>query len=159
MDFVGAITREIFSVSWYWWIVSAGLILAVWRGRKEKIVEALIAGYVLLILVITLLDRPVGIRQAELIPFWSYSIPELRTEIVMNYILFIPLGVLLALKNVDWRRVWLLGASTSLIVETSQLIFRRGLFEFDDVIGNSLGCLVGAVLVVGLKKMDRMNYD
>lgn len=153
MDFVGTISREIFSISWYWWIVIIGLILAVWRGRKDRVVEALIAGYVLLIFVITVLGRPVGIRQAELIPFWSYSIPELRTEIVMNYILFIPLGILLALKNLDWRRVWLLGAATSLIIETSQLIFSRGLFEFDDVIGNSLGCLLGAVLVYGYRRV------
>ena len=137
MDFVGAITREIFCISWYWWIVIVAVVATIWRGRKEKIVEALIAGYIILILVITLLDRQVGMRQAELVPFWSYKIPELRSEIICNYILFIPLGVLLALKNLDWRRVWLLGAATSLIIETSQLIFSRGLFEFDDVIGNS----------------------
>ena len=153
MDFVGAITREIFSISWYWWIVIVAVVAAVWRGRKEKIVEALIAGYLVLILVITLLDRQVGIRQAELIPFWSYGIPELRAEIICNYILFIPLGVLLAFKNLDWRRVWLLGAATSLIIETSQLIFSRGLFEFDDVIGNSLGCLVGAVLAYSYRRV------
>lgn len=156
MDFVGTISREILSISWYWWIVIAGLILAVWRGRKERIVDSLIAGYVALILVITVLDREIIVNsygRIKPVPFWSYGIPELKSEIICNYLLFLPLGVLLTLKNLDWKRVWLIGAAVSLGIETSQLIFSRGLFEFDDVIGNSVGCLLGAVIAYGYRRV------
>ena len=102
MDFVGAISRELFSISWYWWIVIIAVVAAVWRGRNEKIVEALIVGYLILILVITVLDRGMTVNsygQIRPVPFWSYGIPELKSEIICNYLLFIPLGVLLAYKN------------------------------------------------------------
>ena len=40
--------------------------------------------------------------------------------------------------------IWRADIST---IETSQLITMRGLFEWDDMIHNGLGCMVGAVLV------------
>ena len=40
-----------------------------------------------------------------------------------------------------------IGILVSAIIEFSQLIFMRGLFEWDDMIHNGLGCMVGAVLV------------
>lgn len=74
---MGAITKGIFSISWYWWIVIIVVMAVVWRGRKDRVVDGLIAGYVLLILVITVLGRPVGIRQVEMRLFWSYGVRNL----------------------------------------------------------------------------------
>ena len=84
----------------------------------------------------------------ELVPFWSYGYPELRSEIILNYLLFIPLGLLLflSLGDVFDLRVVLIGLLLSAGIEVIQLIFRVGLFEFDDMIGNTVGCLIGAVL-------------
>ena len=82
--------------------------MVVWRGRKERVVKALIAGYVLLIFVITVLDCGMTVNsygRVRPIPLWSYSIPKFRNEIICNYLLFITLGALLTLKNMDWRKV------------------------------------------------------
>lgn len=40
-----------------------------------------------------------------------------------------------------------LGVLISAVIETSQLIFMRGLFEWDDMIHNGLGCMVGCLVV------------
>ena len=104
----------------------------------------------------TIIGRKPGIARAEFIPFWSYRHPELRTEIILNYILFVPLGFLLYLCFGEKRNhsgVWintvqvvLTGFLLSASIESIQLIFRIGLFEFDDMIGNTIGCLIGAVV-------------
>lgn len=76
-------------------------------------------------------------------------------EVILNYILFIPLGFLFYLcfgekrKSSVWiaaARVTLIGFLISASIEISQLVFRIVLFEFDDLIGNTIGCLVGAVV-------------
>ena len=39
-----------------------------------------------------------------------------------------------------------MGIAVSSAIEISQLLFCRGLFEFDDIIHNSLGCMLGCLL-------------
>ena len=40
----------------------------------------------------------------------------------------------------------LCGIVVSFGIEILQLVLKRGLFELDDIINNSLGCMMGAVL-------------
>lgn len=49
------------------------------------------------------------------------------------------------------------GVLISAVIETSQLVFMRGLFEWDDMIHNGLGCMVGCLVVDGVikNKKDR----
>lgn len=79
-------------------------------------------------------------------PFWSYRYPELYMEIILNYLLFIPLGILLygVYGEQIGLKVVLIGCVLSIGIEITQLVFRIGLFEFDDIIGNTVGCLMGA---------------
>lgn len=37
------------------------------------------------------------------------------------------------------------GVLLSGMIEVSQFVFRRGLFELDDIIHNSLGCMIGCM--------------
>ncbi len=108
----------------------------------------LLAAYILFILMETVIGRKVGVGRVELVPFWSYSHPELRMEILLNYVLFIPLGLLLYLCSGEkfGLRVVIAGLLLSVSIEIVQLVFRIGLFEFDDMIGNTIGCLIGAVV-------------
>ena len=123
--------------------------LVVWLIDGRRITHRpLLAAYILFILMETIIGRKVGVGRVELVPFWSYSHPELRMEIVLNYILFIPLGVLLYLcfgKKLGLRVV-IAGLLLSVSIEIVQLVFRIGLFEFDDMIGNTVGCLIGSVV-------------
>ena len=80
----------------------------------------------------------------------------LLEQIVLNYLLFVPLGCLLPFT---WpgryagdgaargaARVALVAAACSLCVELAQLVLRVGLFELDDVLGNALGAVLGYAL-------------
>ena len=50
-------------------------------------------------------------------------------------------------RKVKWQEALVFGVLISATIEMSQLITMRGLFEWDDMIHNGLGCMVGAVLV------------
>lgn len=147
--------------------VVAGVVNALVAGKKittmEIVFRVLLAAYVVFILMETIIGRKPSIARAEFIPFWSYSHPELRTEIILNYILFVPLGFLLYLCFGEKRNhsgVWintvqvvLIGFLLSALIESIQLVFRIGLFEFDDMIGNTIGCWIGAVVGKMVEKM------
>ena len=45
----------------------------------------------------------------------------------------------------------------SLIIELTQLMSRRGLFEFDDVIHNTLGALLGCGLLSFIKMIKKRD--
>ena len=132
--------------------------VAVWFIDGRRITpRPLLAAYILFILMETIIGRKPGVGRVELVPFWSYSHPELRMEIVLNYILFIPLGFLLHLCFGErWGlKIVLIGLLLSVSIEFIQLLFNIGLFEFDDMIGNTVGCLIGAVVGKATRELKK----
>ena len=93
-------------------------------------------------------------------PFWSYMTlcqggrEDLITDNVMNIVVFLPIGFLLgmAFAKIKLWMVILVGLCISLSIETMQLLLHRGFSEVDDVIHNTLGCLIG----FGLCKMVQL---
>ena len=87
-----------------------------------------------------------------LTPFWSYrdavTEPFLREEILLNIILYIPLGYLMhyAFPKFKWWQILLCGFGLSLMTEAVQFVFRLGLCEIDDLIDNTLGTFIGLAL-------------
>lgn len=162
MDFTGSLVNEFNSLPAFWWLwliivaVGVGVVYKLICGREISTRTRLLAAYVVFILMETIIGRKPGIARAEFIPFWSYSHPELRSEIILNYILFVPLGFLLYFcfsekrnqsgVGINTAKVVLIGFLISASIESVQLTFRIGLFEFDDMIGNTIGCLIGAVV-------------
>ncbi len=72
------------------------------------------------------------------------------TQAAMNTLFYIPMGYLLPYVF-DWfkkniRRPAATSFICSFVTENLQLIFRRGCYDFDDMIFNSLGGLIGAAL-------------
>ena len=95
----------------------------------------------------------------KLTPFWSYVAiadgqKELIEENLLNVALGIPFGFLLSFictKNALLKS-FLFGAAFSACIEISQLFFKRGLCEFDDLFHNTLGSVVGCgigMLMIG----------
>lgn len=159
MDFTGSIINELKSLPSFWWLWLIVVALAIWLIDGRKITpKPLLAAYVLFILFETVIGRKSGVGRIELMPFWSFSHPELRIEIILNYILFIPLGLLLYLSLGErlGLKVVLIGFMLSTLIEVTQLIFQIGLFEFDDIFGNTMGCLIGTL--VGKMCLVRINY-
>ena len=69
-------------------------------------------------------------------------------ENLLNCILLLPVGLLFPIiinHKIKWYQALLGGVLISAVIEFSQLIFMRGLFEWDDMIHNGLGCMIGCL--------------
>lgn len=111
----------------------------------------LLIEYIFLLFCSTVIFRPTGeSRQYDFHPFWSYDRPELLVENIMNEVVFVPIGVLLAIafKQMTWWKALLIGCSISITIETLQFWFMKGFSELDDVMHNTVGCLIGYVMSV-----------
>ena len=117
----------------------------------------LLIEYVFLIFCSTVIFRTAGAtRRYDFHPFWSYDRPELLVENIMNVIVFIPVGMILgSLLRVkgSWLVVLLIGCSISITIEALQFCFMKGFSEVDDVMHNTVGCLIGWCMVKGSRLM------
>lgn len=94
------------------------------------------------------------------------AIQKGRTDLlhanIMNVAIFIPIGVLLGCmwKHLKWWMVVLIGIGMSLTIEILQYLLKRGFAEIDYVMHNTLGCLIGFMIVVvtkGIWKNSRLK--
>ena len=79
--------------------------------------------------------------------------PEDISQFYLNVMLFVPMGYLLPYVFRWFRarvrvRPVLFCLLLSLLVENLQLITRRGMYDFDDIISNTLGGLLGQLLYI-----------
>ncbi len=89
----------------------------------------------------------------SLIPFYSYyqtikGIEKLAMEIIGNIIMLMPVGILLPfnLKKNKFKTTLIIGFLITFSIEFMQLIFKKGLFETDDLIDNTLGVVLGYLI-------------
>lgn len=146
---------------WRWWLTT---IVRYLLGLPTMLV------YVYGVLLVTILGRKPGDEpKAVLELFWSHreslaldggnlvvTNSELLEEIMLNILMFVPLGALLPFlfpKSIGERgfvrgalAVAAIACLCSLAIELTQLYFKLGLFEFDDVLNNTLGALAGYAL-------------
>lgn len=123
------------------------------KDGKKGVSFTLLIGYVVLIYSYTVVFRVEGKATGLILfPFWSYNAyingidATLLSENLMNLMVFIPVGLLLRLSQLSGKKAVVFGSLLSIGVELSQLVFKRGLCETDDVIHNTLGCFLGYVL-------------
>ena len=140
------------------------VVFIVWKGFKTGLrysATLLLIEYVFLIFCSTVIFRAVSAtRQYDFHPFWSYDRSDLLIENIMNVIVFIPVGLLLgSLLKVkgSWAIALLIGCSISLTIESLQFFFMRGFSEVDDVMHNTLGCMIGYILVKGSRLMVKSS--
>ena len=129
---------------------------------KQTLAAALLIAYVFLVMSVTVLSRGHLIQNNTLLkPFWSYAALiygknkySILTEIVLNIIMLIPVGFLLPF--LVKKHTVLYGFLCSLCIEVFQLVTKRGYFEVDDLIHNTLGVVIGygmvKIIVTGKQK-------
>ena len=136
--------------------VLAGLAAYVlYRNGKIRVLTLaaipLLAFYLSFVATITIFARiPSHDAQYQLTLFWTYkAIAKGEThyiaEIFWNVVLFVPIGILvmLLLTGKIRRLTAVIGMLLSVAIEVTQLIFHLGLFEFDDIVHNTLGTVIG----------------
>lgn len=142
------------------------LLLTVWMFsllKKGKIVwSQFIAVFCISIYMGFLASSMIFLRPATAEPryklalFWSWKraldgdMPLLR-EIIMNVVIMIPIGFVMPIIFPHSRHIILvslvLGILLSSTIEVIQLVGHLGLFEWDDILGNSMGCLIGCTIM------------
>ena len=183
MDEITAISALILGIALLLCVISAAL--AHQHHLLRGVQYLIFSSYVFVNLYETLLFRMVTPdAQYELGFLWSYrealgvhigSGNEVRIlitdsgllkEIILNILLYIPLGYLLPvtwpklaekatsksrstlfrwITNMPWKIV-LIGLLCSTVTEITQLVFHLGLFEFDDILNNTIGCAIGMMI-------------
>lgn len=121
------------------------------RGRI-----ALLLLYVLFIFYMTLLVRESGEQRKNFELFWSYrqlfTNESLTWDVINNILLFVPLGMLI--YAIDPRLLFIAPLLT-VFIEATQYFGGFGLCELDDVFGNTLGGVLGWLLIWLIKKIKR----
>ena len=148
-------------------LLFAIILLIVLCRRKHILCSQAVAGFLLLLYLITVLGSTVfarmpGERKYQLEVFWSWkkifhSVAQngsvlqnhLLQENILNMFMLFPAGFLLPLvfaRKIKWYQGLLFGMAVSSGIELLQLFLCRGLFEFDDIIHNSFGCMIGVLV-------------
>ena len=146
-------------------IICIGMVAFIaWKGWKTGLrysAALLLLEYIFLLFCSTVIFRVASqSRTYDFHPLWSYKAiqdgrVELLSENIMNVIVFIPIGLLLgcAFKQTTWWKALLIGCSISVTIEALQFWFMKGFSEVDDVMHNTVGCLIGWCMVKGARLM------
>ena len=131
------------------------VLLVAWKGIKTGLhytAVLLLIEYVSLLFCSTVVFRMTGeTRRYDFHPFRSYKVilegkEELLLQNIMNVLVFVPVGILLGSLlrgNGAWWKAILIGLGISVSIEVLQFILHRGFSEVDDVMHNTLGCMIG----------------
>lgn len=146
-----------------WLLLAAGAVVLWYLLRRQDVALRSAIIYTAFILMLTLFSREGNHQQAPAwIPLWSWGQVlfhrnrELFFQICLNMLLFVPLGVLLVCcRWVQQQRrplltICLAGLVLSAAIETTQLLFHLGLFEWDDMFHNTMGCALGGLITTHL---------
>jgi glycopeptide antibiotics resistance protein len=153
----GAVSKIPYIVYWILLavlVVGFALILFSQQTQKtQKIARLMLMEWVVLIFCSAVIFREARAERAiNLVPLSSYFciaensyLKEVAVINLLNICMFLPVGFFLkcGYRSVTYKKVFLVGFIVSFFVELLQFTFSKGLCEVDDVIHNSLGCMVG----------------
>ena len=153
----GAVSKIPYIVYWILLavlVVGFALILFSQQTQKtQKIARLMLMEWVVLIFCSAVIFREARAERAiSLVPLSSYFciaensyLKEVAVINLLNICMFLPVGFFLkcGYRSVTYKKVFLIGFIVSFFVELLQFTFSKGLCEVDDVIHNSLGCMVG----------------
>ncbi len=117
-----------------------------WRFR-QALIQLLFACYVVVLIKTALLSREPGSRNGidlRLFSTWGYT-RQAHAYVIENIIMFLPFGFFLPFvhKKSTFLTSFGYGFFFSLCIETIQLLTKRGYFQVDDIVTNTLGALIG----------------
>lgn len=133
------------------------------KGAKKINGKKALIWAIFLIYIIVVLGATLGMRSSnygrsiELHLFYSYKdawnsfSPAAWRNIILNIMMFVPMGIMLPLIFKYCKRFWvtyLSGFLFTIVLEVIQLVSSRGIFELDDIFNNTLGCIIGYGLVM-----------
>lgn len=145
-------------------VVVYGLLSSRVARKKEYVLWSLLAEYLFVVICSTVVCRShFAEARVEWLPFWDYIAIVNKTpgvsvwDIILNVVLFLPFGFLLAAIKPTWRwwKIVLLACAFSFSIETMQLIFSKGIAQTDDLMHNTLGAYLGFLIYKGIERLVR----
>ncbi len=151
---IGAVLFAVLFLAGYF-----GVYKKIMKGKKRLSIGKLVLLMIFLVYLAVVFGAVFGSRaggfwqtKIHLQPFSSYreawytfSVKAWR-NLILNILMFLPMGVLLPLVFQKCRKFWvtyLAGFGISVLIEFVQFVTRRGVVEFDDVFNNTLGTMIG----------------
>ena len=124
------------------------------NNRLRNLTEILFAVYFFILIWILLfkmsfsLEEIYGDRSINLIPLSGSVIANGKIyvkEIINNIIVFVPLGIYTCMLNTNWSFIKKVSVSffVSLLIEVCQYILAIGATDVTDILGNTLGGVIG----------------
>ena len=145
----------------------------IFKLKKLSLSELMIKGlciftmliYLYCVMNVTLIDRIPGMRRHVFRPLWEVC-SMLRSgnytywtgQIVGNLIMLLPLGFMLPIMSDKFRSIKvsaIAGLVLSVFIELTQYYTGRGLFEFDDIMHNTIGACIGCIIYIMIS--DRLE--
>ena len=126
------------------------------KSRKHNITKGLFIVYIIILTWIILFKlqfdisslETMNLRSINLVPFAGSLIINNRvdiSEIILNVAIFVPFGIYVCMLKEEWSFIKKVIPIfiTSLAFETLQYIFALGASDITDLIGNTLGGIIG----------------
>ncbi|EGT5164412.1 glycopeptide resistance protein VanZ1 [Clostridioides difficile] len=140
------------------------------KSRKHNITKGLFIVYIIILTWIILFKlqfdisslETMNLRSINLIPFAGSLIINNRvdiSEIILNVAIFVPFGIYVCMLKEEWSFIKKVIPIfiTSLVFETLQYIFALGASDITDLIGNTLGGIIGIAVFMLLSKKFKNN--
>ena len=138
------------------------------QSTKQKRLSCIVFGIYFFLLVwlvlfkfATSLSKLPSIRGINLIPFYYDQETSAHVkEVLYNIIVFVPLGVYVQIFKEDWKiaKKCMVAFLISFLLEVVQFIFAIGASDITDIIGNTLGGIVGIFFCIVMKKIAPKKY-
>lgn len=157
---------KLYELPIYIYIIAIVGIIILWiafavlfnNGKRWRCINTIILGVtILLIIAVTLCFRKTEAKDFSLIPFSSFEIAKIHSdvyqEMMLNVVLFFPVGLTMpfVINRITAQPVIITIITScvlSVLIEIFQYSFNRGYSEIDDVIFNTLGAVVGCIAFV-----------
>ncbi|UWD47366.1 VanZ family protein [Clostridioides difficile] len=136
------------------------------KSKEYSITKGLFVVYIILLTWIILFKmqfdisslETMSLRNINLVPFAGSLIVNNRvdiSEIILNVAVFVPFGIYLCMLKEKWSFIKKVVPIfiTSLAFETLQYIFAIGASDITDLIGNTLGGIIGIAVFMLLSKI------
>lgn len=136
------------------------------KSKEYNITKGLFIVYIIILTWIILFKlqfdisslETMNLRSINLVPFAGSLIINNRvdiSEIILNVAIFIPFGIYVCMLKEEWSFIKKVTPIfiTSLAFETLQYIFALGASDITDLIGNTLGGIIGIAVFMLLSKI------
>lgn len=123
------------------------------KKKREWVLCSILIVYVLFLLYLAVFSRePANKSIVWLDLLGGYTHPRYNSisNGLLNICSFVPIGVLVGLISEKYKigKALFVGLLVSALIEFSQLIWRRGVFDVDDLLNDVVGAFIGGLLVV-----------